>query len=454
MASFNYNLQQPYRKDKDGKTARDKEGKRIPSTDETRLYLFVIHDRYVCKLKTEFKIIPALWDFSKQRLKSQATGSISINSKLNDLTESVSSEYYKLRKDFPGMLFEEIAVNLKGFINTNDSPVYNEQNRPFFDVFDDYLEFKRDELQERTLQKIRTVEKSLKEFCPGITFDKVDLNFLDRYVRHLRNRAPKGRMKTRAEGLQDGLLNDTVSKYVSELKNFLKWGFERKLHSNNEYTKSKFSVSRQSKNEIVTLQMDELQQLYEHDFSGNERLEKVRDVFCFACFTGQRWSDIERFKKDQITGNNWHFKSFKTGKDIIVPLTGYAAPAMDILKKYDFELPKISAQKFNEYLKEAGRAAEMNRPVKIERSIGNRKILFDNPLSEFMSSHMGRRTAVSLLLNVEKMPLQQVRDITGHSTLMTLDKYINKDPAALMESMGKTVGIGKPTMKIVKTIAG
>jgi integrase len=450
MASFNLILQQPF--------AKNQLGAKKPNPRETRIYLFVIHDRNnKVKIKTEYNILPAKWDFKKQRVKHQIAGSVPINTSLDKLVKKVEHEYNRIRADFAEMKFPEIAINLKAFVKDKISPVYNDKNKTFFHAFNEYIDAKRNEVSSLTIRKYETLRKSILEFQPGITFDKLDLTFYDQYLNHLRTRSPKGRQRTRPEGQQNGLLNDTVTKYLKNLKNFLKWSYERNYHTNDIHLQSGFKVERrpkkqqeerQSKNDIVTLRMDELKQFYEFDFTNNPRLEKVRDMFCLGCFTGQRWSDIIAFEKGQLIDEKWKFISYKTGKEITVPLVGYAAPAVDILRKYNFLLPAISSQKFNDYLKEAGRLAELNRPVKIKRYIGNQEILFENPLCEFMSSHMGRRTAVSLLLNVEKMPLHQVRDITGHSDLKTLDKYLDKDENALSESMKQTQGISKQIMKV------
>lgn len=445
MASFKLILQEPY--------IKGKNDKKTLNPDHTRVYLFVIHDRdNKIKLKTEYKVRPTQWDFDKQKVKYQVAGATPINDGLENLLNKVEHEFNRVRVDYPDMKFPEIANNLKSFIKDDISPVYNERNKTFFQILDQYIEAKSNDVSERTIQKFNTLKTSLQEFMPNLTFDKVNLNFYDQYINHLRSQKARGRQKSRAEGMQDGLLNDSTAKYIENLKNFMKWSYEREYHKNPIHLHSGFKAERKSKNDIVTLQIDELKKFYEHDFSNNTRLEKVRDVFCFGCFTGQRWSDIEGFNKEQLNGDLWTFESYKTKKIISVPLVGYAEPARDILKKYDFMLPMISAQKFNEYLKEAAEVAKLERKVKLKRYIGKREILFDEPLHKLISSHTARRTAVSILLNVENMPIWKVRDITGHSDLKTLDKYINKDTESLTESMRQTKGITSP-LRVVKNNA-
>jgi hypothetical protein len=147
-------------------------------------------------------------------------------------------------------------------------------------------------------------------------------------------------------------------------------------------------------------------------------------VFVFGCFTAQRWSDINSFKKDQLKGTTWRFYSYKTRKLIELPLDGFMKPALIILQKHDFALPKISQQKFNDYLKELGKLCGINEVVHIQRFSGSKKIIIEKPKYEFMSSHMARRTAVTILLS-KNVPLTTVRKITAHADIRTLMKYEN-----------------------------
>ena len=92
----------------------------------------------------------------------------------------------------------------------------------------------------------------------------------------------------------------------------------------------------------------------------SERLEHVRDLFVFACFTGLAYIDVAGLTQDNICksfdGNLWIMtKRQKTNTDVNVPLLDI--PKM-ILKKYKGKLPNgkilpvISNQKLNAYLKE------------------------------------------------------------------------------------------------------
>ena len=66
------------------------------------------------------------------------------------------------------------------------------------------------------------------------------------------------------------------------------WAFERNYHTNIEYKKFK---ARERDIEVIYLTMNELLKLYNYNFEKT-RLNRVRDVYCFGCFTGLRFSDL------------------------------------------------------------------------------------------------------------------------------------------------------------------
>ena len=154
------------------------------------------------------------------------------------------------------------------------------------------------------------------------------------------------------------------------------------------------------------------------------------------CFTGQRFSDIMRFSKADLKDNKWTFLSSKTKKKVTVPFNGYIASGLDILKKYNYKLPVISNQKFNDYIKEIGELVGINEPVRIIRFNGKKEIIIEKPKCDFMSSHMGRRTMVTILLS-KGVPITLVQKITQHSDIRTLMKYESAGMDSLVEALNK-----------------
>ncbi len=449
MATVKLLLQQPYKK-----------GTKVLSPDDTRLYAFLILDRHhVVKIKTEHRISPKQWDFRIQGKHERLAGSIEFNKKLAELKEKILNKYKDIISRTPDLPFSQVATVLKEYGKNIEIP-FSDNEKGFFEVLDEYIVYLEGEVAPNTIKKYVTLKLSLKEFISentkyaNLTFSLIDHKFLDAYIKYLRNQKPRGRQKTRPEDHQKGLLNDSIMKYVKTIKTFCDWAYKREYNKFNYYKSFEVTSPANRKktmqeHDIVTLTLSELRQLYTHDFSDNPSYDRVRDLFCFGAFTGQRWSDIEQFSKDQIEGDVWKFAAYKTKKVTEIDLTGYAAPALDILKKYNFELPKISNQKFNDYLKEACREAGITETIKLRRYVGAKEIEIIKPKCEFLSSHSARKTCVSILLNEYNIPITHVLEITGHSDLKTLQKYINKDRQSRRQAMEKTASITEP-LKLVK----
>jgi integrase len=130
----------------------------------------------------------------------------------------------------------------------------------------------------------------------------------------------------------------------------------------------------------------------------------------------------------------WDFESIKSKKHIKLPLAGFSEPARLILEKYSYKLPKISEPKFNKYIKEVAAIAGLNREVVIKRYAGNKPVEIRKPLHEFISSHAGRRTFVTLLME-KGVPNTTLMKMTGHSDLRTLMKYENTGQDAVLKGL-------------------
>lgn len=461
MANIKFLLQEPYKSRNEnsnrGKLPAEDTQERVRSIKKklnplpTRLYCFLIVDRkHMIKIKTEHTILPKEWDFKKQGKKEMLAGAVEFNKGLMGLKADIINHYDKIRREHPDMPFIDISAMMKEYGRTKSYPLLLEKG--FFDALDEYVEVLKGQVTDGTLKKYRTLKKSLIDFgnrnkkYKNITFRMIDPSFRDSYSDYLRNREPRGRQKRRPEGKQAGLLVDTTGKYIETLKTFCRWAEGRGYNKYKEYQKIQNITHAEKKrlkpdNDIITLTLQELNQFYNHDFSEDPRLERVRDLFCFAAFTGQRWSDILQFREEQVHGDIWSFKAHKTKKETEIDLIGYAAPALSIAKKYNYNLPFLSLQKFNDFLKEAGQAAKIDTPVKMVRYVGVKEIVLEGPKYTFLSSHTARKTCVSILLNVYNLPITHVLEITGHSDLKTLQKYIDKDRASRRKALLDTRSI-------------
>lgn len=136
-----------------------------------------------------------------------------------------------------------------------------------------------------------------------------------------------------------------------------------------------------------------------------ECLNRVRDIFIFQTYTCLSYTDLREFNIDKIhdVEDMKVYIGFrkKTGKAFTIPLL---EPALQILEKYNNQLPIISNVKYNQYLKVVAQAAGVNKPI---------------------SSHWARHTGATLLLN-KGVDMKIVSKICGHSSTRITEQIYAK----------------------------
>lgn len=244
---------------------------------------------------------------------------------------------------------------------------------------------------------------------------------------------------------EKGMLNVTAAKQISTLKTLINYARrDYKIVVNPDY--QDYAVSRgDSGFEVITLTKDELDLLFSLDLSGNPRLDRVRDVFCFSCATGLRYSDVKQLRREHVRGDVIKLTIAKTGQVQEVPLNAYSAAILEKYKGSQKVLPIGSNQPLNRYLKELGQLAGIDTPIEIVRFKGVERVVTMYPKFDLISMHTGRKTFTTLSLEMG-MAAQEVMAITGHKTWAAFKRYVdvaNKRRKAVMHEVW-----GKPESKL------
>ena len=399
----------------------------------TALYLFFSPDKS-CRIKyrTNYKILPKSWDFEKERLKPSASGALEFNVELNNLANCCTREAMRKKETNQFLSKEDYKQIVQDCID-RDNAVNSEISISHLKT--QFLSYKSNFVKEGTLKEYRTVFKGLEDFekhkGTKLILREMDGKFLDQFEVFL------SRKKNTNDGDKEGLLNDTIHKYISTLKVFLKWCNDNDYLVHPDVFKTqKTNFKKKAYNEIIALSESEIQKLMNHDLSDRPSLERVRDLFCLLCYTGQRFEDLINFDPKDIKNNAWDFISVKVKKRVIVPFEGYIAPAKDILERIGYSVPKISNQKFNEYIKTVGKLAGMDEIIKITRYSGKQKLVIEKRKYDFLSSHVGRRSMVTNLLS-RNVPITLVQKLTAHSDIRTLMKYESSNTDSLIDALNK-----------------
>jgi integrase len=247
-------------------------------------------------------------------------------------------------------------------------------------------------------------------------FIDIDIDFYNQFVSFLRNHT----LDSDGNLLDKGLQTNTIGKKIQTLKIFLNDATDRGINHYQKYKSRNFKTLTEE-TESFALTKEELTKLYEHDFSENERLEKVRDLFIVGCWTGLRFGDLVNISPDNIENGFFIRKQSKTKERIVIPLH-YSV--LEILDKYNGKLPKpISNQKFNEYLKEATKKAELEGTF--IKSIQSNGLRIEKKIYKYeeIASHTARRTFCTIAYH-ENIPTFTIMAISGHKTEAAFLKYI------------------------------
>ncbi|MBT2623772.1 tyrosine-type recombinase/integrase [Chryseobacterium sp. ISL-6] len=211
---------------------------------------------------------------------------------------------------------------------------------------------------------------------------------------------------------------NTVHRNVGLLKTFLYWTLNKKYTYNNSFIN--FKKPPKFRTDEVALNYQQVEEIYNYDFSKNKRLERVRDLFVFGCVTGMRFGNYNRISKQDIQGDFIRVIDLKSKtKNLSIPLNSISRA---ILEKYDYELPNISNQKMNEFIKEVFKEMKFTEDIKKTMKYGDELVDIKSEFWERISSHTARRSFITIMKN-NKVPDKVIMSYTGHTSLEVFNNY-------------------------------
>ncbi len=389
-------------------------------------------------------INPIDWDFEHREPKylngrtSKANDMRSIKMQL----DRYSTFYVKIINRYK-ITNQEISIeNIKKEFDENFKRVKSVSNK-FFEVYDLFLKMKRDDRtdeanSETTIKRYSYNKKLLIEYQSytkkSLHFNSINPQFYNSFINYCVT------IKKHSA--------NTLSRNIGLFKTFMFWAFNNNYTYNADFKNFK-NVKKEITNEIA-LTLNQVKEVFEYDFSQNNRLERVRDLFVFGCSTGMRFSNYSKIKRSDIYAGLINVRDKKnTDKSLSIPLNDFS---LNILEKYDYKLPIISNQNFNDYIKEVfeeiGYTEETKKTAKLGKNIVETVI----PLFQRISSHTARRSFITIMKN-KKIPDKVIMGYTGHKSLEVFNKYYrpNEDEkVAFMNTVWKIDN--KPKLKIVKDV--
>ncbi len=347
-------------------------------------------------VKTKFPILNG-----KDKSKFAETIKLQLN-RYSDLMLEAESMYKRID--------EELTTKvLKKIFDENFKKAKTGKNI-FFDAYDLFMKERQADgvWSKATVKRYNNIKTILKNFevtrKHTLTFSKIDDAFHREFTSYC----------------MDDLkhINNTYSRNLGLFKTFMYWAKDNKYTYNDTFVK--FEKKKRVITNQIALTIEDLNKLMNHEFKS-ERLEKVRDVFVFACVTGMRFGELSLVSRSNVTDNHILLKEEKdeTKEAREIPLTTISKY---ILTKYDYKLPLIANQKQNDYIKEVFAELEYTSKVQKISTKGKENIIQEMIFKDRISTHTARRTFITMMKR-KGMSDKLIASITGHSDMKTLNQY-------------------------------
>ena len=397
-------------------------------------------------------INPAFWNPKTNRAKGtkEFPEYPEFNSRLDIIESTINSVFLKLENSKITPNNQLIKNELDKILKPEIVVSKDETPKDLFQFIDHLIETSPN--KQSTLKSFKVLRKNLHDYQKTkktvLNFSSIDIDFYNSFVDYLKS-PTRSKTKTGKTITKAGLSMNTIGTRIKILKTFLSEANDRGINVLPDYKKKSFKVLKEETNSIY-LTESELMQMYHIETSPGslevlrkefntdklpEYLEKVRDLFLIGCYTGLRFSDLSKLNKDNITNDNTiNVKTIKTNQSVVVPIHPITR---QIFEKYDYQLPReISNQKFNEYLKDVAKIAEIKEPVTTESTKGGFKVAETTEKYNLVTSHTARRSFATNAFLMD-MPSISIMKITGHKTESAFMRYIKmsaKDNAIKMQS--------------------
>jgi site-specific recombinase XerD len=206
-----------------------------------------------------------------------------------------------------------------------------------------------------------------------------------------------------------GLEHNTSIKYIVNFKKIIRIAYANEWITKDPFFHWKASWKTKEKRYLTQRELDTLQ----NKKSFLPRLELVRDIFVFCCYTGLAYSDVKLLKFENIViginGGQWiKMPRKKTKAMSSIPLLPVAEKIIEKYSQHPYVLsgkgvlPVMTNQKSNAYLKEIADVCGINK---------------------VLTTHLARHTFATTVTLSKGVSIATVSKMLGHRSLKTTQIY-------------------------------
>lgn len=392
---------------------------KINANGTVPIYLRITINGEICEIASKRYISPEKWNSATQKVNGNSEDIKAINAYLKTLEQQVYDTHHQMLKDKAIITAETLKQKLYGA---------EERQRTLIPIFEDHnnkIEALIDvEYAPATIQRYKTLLKHTIAFLQwkysisDIDIKKINHAFVTDFEFYFRSVRKCG--------------NNATVKYIKYFGKIIRICIANGWLDKNPFINYKGRVK---ETDPIFLLDEEVERIVAKEFSI-ERLNRVKDIFLFCCFTSLAYIDVKRLSRSNIgigiDGEKWIFiERQKTENPSHIPILPAAQKILDKYKDHpeclhkNCLLPVLSNQRLNSYLKEIADVCGINK-----------KLTF----------HASRHTFGTTTTLNNGVPLETVNKMMGHKTLRTTQRYarvlpkkVSNDMKLLKEKLSSTI---------------
>jgi len=368
----------------------------------------------IAQLSSKLQVNPDNWDVKTGRVKGRTAEANNINRQLDNLKSAIDKVYTKQFDEFGFVTPEKIKNSILGIDKKYKTLL------EFFDMHNKQYAYKVGySTTNTTYERYQLVKERLESFLKesynisDIPINEVTPVFLDSFYIYIRNKYNSA--------------HNNAMKAMQRMRKIFYFARNTGINIPDPFWNFKINFEPEER-EFLT--QKEIESIQNKQFAS-KRIEQVKDLFIFSCYTGLSYVDLCNLNTNNIhtafDGSLWIMsKRHKTNVHFNVRLLN---TPIQILNKYSGTLrenkvlPVISNQKVNEYLKEIADLCEITKNL---------------------TFHMARHTFATSIALSNGVPIETVSKMLGHKNIKTTQIYakitdlkMNSDMQKLSEIIDK-----------------
>jgi site-specific recombinase XerD len=360
------------------------------------IYLRITIDGKQTEIAVKRYIQPDKWNGQAQKANGTSEEIRSLNAYIKTFEQEVYEAQHQLQKDKETVTTETLKNKLVGS---------EERSRMLVPIFQDHnnkiAALIGEEFAAGTLERYKTSLKHTIDFLQwkykvsDIDIKKIDHAFITEYEFYLRSVRKCN--------------NNSAVKYIKNFGKIIRICIASGWVDKDPFVNYKAKVKEVERAFLVE---EEIQAIAAKEFK-TERLNQVRDIFLFSCYTGLAYIDVKQLTRNNISigidGERWIFTNRqKTDTRSNIPLLPFAE---EIMNKYKLHpqcanenrlLPVLSNQNMNSYLKEIADVCGITKEL---------------------TFHIARHTFATTITLTNGVSIESVSKMLGHRSIKTTQHY-------------------------------